>query len=71
MYERGVLTPNGREVVIRIKAGRNGTGPTLASVRYWPWSKASREAVIKVVKLQKEYLEEEQGWEITDDEEYQ
>lgn len=47
--KQGKQTPNGREMVMEIRAGEKGTGKSFGSVIYWPWSGPSCDQADTVV----------------------
>ncbi len=47
--KNGNVTPNGREKVMEVRAGKRGAGKVLGSVKYWPWSTPSCDAADRIV----------------------
>ena len=47
--KQGKQTPNGREMVMEVRAGKKGTGKKFGSVIYWPWSGPSCDQADRVV----------------------
>lgn len=47
--KNGNVTPNGREKVMEVRAGKSGTGKVLGSVKFWPWSAPSCDAADRIV----------------------
>ena len=55
----GAMTPNGRERVTEIRAGKKGKGQVLGSVISWPWSWRSQEAASDILSAQINRLEDD------------
>lgn len=63
------MTPNGRERITEIRAGKRGTGKVLGSVISWPWSYRSGDAASDILAAQMNRLEA-QGYTILPEYEY-
>lgn len=62
--KNGMMTPNGRERVMMLKAGKNGTGEQIGnSVSYWPWSDKSCEQADRIISE----IAERHGYKIVPD----
>lgn len=48
--KNGKMTPNGREKIMEVRAGKLGTGRVLGQVIYWPWSISSCDQADKIVQ---------------------
>jgi hypothetical protein len=48
--KQGRMTPNGREMVMEVRAGEKGAGKVLGSVVYWPWSTPSCDQADRIVQ---------------------
>lgn len=47
--KQGKMTPNGREMVMEVRAGEKGKGKKFGEVIYWPWSPMSSEQADRIV----------------------